>query len=240
MAKQKRKSRQFKYGFSFPENIEDPISFGISSSGSNDLKTFITTLDGKKYYLDAFNRTVSYDGEKKEKVILSQPISTQEEILINPLYEMLQYDLIVVIDTNYKIINLKKYASTCWLICEKVKASGNCYHITTYEYNWIATGEDKPENVMYANIIDKIDAHRNKKKLLSRIAVVVDSDLDKVHGFNSRLEPIYANYFLPEAFKMFYASAERGTTEYFENSLMHTCDKEAEDSLNNFIQSELS
>ena len=153
--------------------------------------------------------------------------------------EILKYDLILVIDTSYKTMNKTKYASTCWLVCEKDKTNENQYLISTYEYNWIATVVAKPENVMYANIIDQISKFRVDNDLNTQIAVIIDSDLDKIDDFNKRKLPIYANFHLPESFILFYANSERGTTENIENKLMKICDGEAKESLRKFLNTEL-
>lgn len=241
MKNQKTKPRQVKYGFNIPEKIKGPISFGFSSSGQNDFKSYFTTLDGEKYPLEPFTRDVVYEGINKDKVILSQPITESGDILNKEKSYVLEFDLIVVIDTNYKIIEQEKYASSCWIVCEKDKSEmvENGYAMTTYEYNWVATNEEKPENIMYANVINKIEKHRVNNDLNSKIAVIIDSDLDKINDFNNRKMPIYADFYLPEAFTVIYANSERGTTEYIKNKLMQMCDKEGKESLKDFIETKM-
>lgn len=231
-----KKPRQTKYGYKLPFKISGPAQFIISSNGTNDLQTSIRTLNGEEHDLILSRRDVFYEGKTKEKIILSQPITDGLDQFNCEQLELMKYDLVVVIDTSYRWIDDIKYASTCWLICEKDKTSVNGYGIITYEYNWIATDEDKPENIMYANVIDKVEKHRKDNELDTEIAVVVDSDLNLLDEFNRREAPIYADFYLPEKWAMFYSNSERGTTEYFENKLMQMCDKEAKESLDAFIQ----
>ncbi len=233
--KVQKKPRQIKYGYDIPSNINGKGRFVISSKGSNDLQLSIETDNGIMHKLPLTRRDVVYNGTTKEKIIMSQPISDGTNQLNREITEITKYDLIVVIDTSYKSVDDVIYASTCWLICEKDPSNINGYGIITYEYNWIATNETKPENVMYANIIDKVEKHRIENNLNSQIAVVVDSDLNLLDSFNRREVPIYSDFYLPENWSMFYANSERGTTEYLENKLMQMCDKEAKESLNEFI-----
>lgn len=235
------KPRKINLGFKIPDKLQqinEPISFGFSSKGENDFQAYIKTLNGGKINLESFVRTITYDGENKERIILSQPLENTNELLNKEVYEILKYDLILVIDTSYKTINETVYASTCWLVCEKIKTDDNVYGMITYKYNWFANGEKRPENIMYANVIDKVSKFKSENNLETKVAVIVDCDLDKIEEYNKRDKPIYADFYLPEFFKLFYANSERGTSEYIENKLMKLCDSGAKEALQKFLKSE--
>jgi hypothetical protein len=59
----------------------------------------------------------------------------------------------------------------------------------------------------------------------SRVAIFVDSDLDKLPVINARKAPILDEYGLPPTYELLYAASDRGTQEYIGNYAMGRCDR---------------
>ena len=124
--------------------------------------------------------------KKKKDLYYSKPIMNTTICENQANEEILKYNLIVAIDTNYRIISDIKYASTCIMLNEKSKSDPAVYKQSVYECNWIATGCENPECVMYANAIDSVEKHMFKEKLDAQVAVIIDSELDKISDINKR------------------------------------------------------
>ncbi len=60
--------------------------------------------------------------------------------------------------------------------------------------------------------------------LQGRLAIITDTELEKIKAWNERIEPFYDGHMLPEGVDIFYASADVGSEEYLPNRLMKACD----------------
>lgn len=60
--------------------------------------------------------------------------------------------------------------------------------------------------------------------LEGRLAIITDTELGKIRGWNERVEPFYDGNMLPRGVDIFYASADVGSEEYLPNRLMKACD----------------
>lgn len=194
-----------------------PFGFKIIDENSNEIKTELSEIEG--YY--------EREG-KTEKVIYTQPSSRDTSLDIN--LELIKYDVILVIDTSYDIDI--RVAFTSVLICTKfpTKDESIIYKQISEILEWDAKVVDKPENLMYAYVIENIRQHNIKNKQIPSIAVVIDSDLENIKFYNDKTKPIFDEYFLPDNFVLFYASSDVGS-ENLSNKLMKICDKEAKKAL---------
>lgn len=175
-----------------------------------------------------------YERENKsDKVLYTQP--SLDESVDDVNLELLKYDVIIVIDTSYDDFNNSNFAFTSILICAKLPTNDGSiiYQQTSEILEWDATLVDKPENLMYAHVIEITRLHNLKNNQFPSMAVIIDSDLENIAFFNDRTMPIYADYFLPKSFTLFYASSDVGS-EYLPNKLMKICDKEAKLALAEF------
>jgi hypothetical protein len=64
---------------------------------------------------------------------------------------------------------------------------------------------EKPENENWVRVIETLKQNC-KCTDQTKIGIVVDSDLGNLNDYNSRLKPIYRNYFLPDEYELIFAS----------------------------------
>jgi hypothetical protein len=191
------------------------LGLKLYDENNNEIKTALSEIE------------CYYERESKsDKVLYTQP--SLDKSIDNINSELIKYDVILVIDTSYDYFNNFKIAFTSILICTKLptKDGSILYEQISEILEWDATSVDKPENLMYAQVIENIRIHNLKANQFPIMAVIVDSDLENITFFNDRTKPIYADYFLPESFTLFYASSDAGS-EYLPNKLMKMCDNEA-------------
>ncbi|MHB8222677.1 MAG: hypothetical protein ACYDHV_07520, partial [Desulfurivibrionaceae bacterium] len=58
----------------------------------------------------------------------------------------------------------------------------------------------------------------------NKIGIIVDSDLGNLKEYNSRNQPIFDNFLLPEKFQLIYASSDTGK-DLFANKMLKYADK---------------
>jgi len=147
---------------------------------------------------------------------------------INQIF--LQYDLIYAIDTNYKEINGTIYSVTA--ITRAIKTGEDIFdgQLTNFSFVWNDKYPEKIENWAWVGTIENIRNVDNLYYPGRKVILVVDSDLDKIEQFNNKEIPIFEDYFLPEGFILYYASADSGS-EYMPNKMIQMCDKHAKDEL---------
>jgi len=196
------------------------LGIKLLNENGEEIKTTLSEMQG---YYERENKT--------DKILFSQPVADNKYIRdINR--ELVKYDAILVIDTSYEMIENTKMAFTSMMIFWKLSGENDNfnYKLSSQVIEWDATPVDKPENLMYAEVIENVRVQNNKYNQSPKIAVIVDSDLDNISYFNGRTKPIFENYYLPEKFHMFYASSDSGN-ENFQNKLLRICDNEAKNAL---------
>lgn len=204
---------------------DSTTEFGLRIIDENDNEISTTLYEVEGYYKRE---------NKSDKVLFSQPITDNRYVKDTNL-ELAKYDVILVIDTSYEAFDNKKLAFTSVLICPRLsKKENKCvYQQISQILEWDATEDDKPENSMYAIVIENIRLHNLKYNQNPSIAVIIDSDLMNIPYFNDRTKPIFMDYYLPENFYLFYASSDTGN-ENFQNKLMRICDNEAKKALQEY------
>ncbi|RPF48131.1 hypothetical protein EDD70_0944 [Hydrogenoanaerobacterium saccharovorans] len=168
-----------------------------------------------------------YSRNTNDKVINKLPVSKNEDINL----KLLEYDRILAIDTNTKTINDKIFSITSIIQSNPIQ-SINDKELYFWQYckQWSSINVDKPENFAWAKVIDSANFQINSKKCNHSVAVIVDSDLDKIEKFNARHLPIWGDFYLPKNFNLIYASADTGG-ELLPNILIRKCDKFAKQAL---------
>lgn len=166
----------------------------------------------------------------KEKVItfysfVSHNISLLAEDILS------SYDYIFVIDTNYKNVNenLKLCASAIGVLgrCEQGLFLRKLMNLTFELWD----DNDNPERHAWKLFIEKI--LQIQKLHDKQIGIVVDSELGHIKEFNSRERYIIDSFYLPQNFKLIYASADKNDTVL--NWAIKQCDIAAGEILNYII-----
>jgi hypothetical protein len=180
---------------------------------------------GAEIVPEYMERTIHYERPKGPKVQSNQKIPG-ELCTISGLSELDQYDSIMVIDTNTVEIKENTVSVACFLNCRlipendkfKVDAQGN---LNFYEFHNV-TGN--PELLAIFKVATDIKASLNNSKK-TRIVFVTDTELGLHNDINNQSAPLYEQHYLPEQFRLLYASADTGREIL--NRLIRACDHQA-------------
>ncbi len=167
--------------------------------------------------------------------VLSQIPTRNERINLNTFQNNLNYDWLLVIDTNSKEYNGKKISVSCSAfftisLDEPKKNKGSWEQSLEISFQlldaFIAINPKiNPEILGWLIIIDWVlKAKRFKKSY--KVGIIVDSLLDKIPNINRRKETIIENYFLPPNFELIYASSDVGKDNP-NNKMITICDRMA-------------
>lgn len=163
----------------------------------------------------------------KEKVITFYSlVSHNISLLVEDILSV--YDYIFVIDTNYKNVNesLKLCASAIGLLgrCKQGLFLKKLMNLTFELWD----DNNNPERHAWKLFIEEI--LQIQKLHDKQIGLVVDSELGHIKDFNSREKCIIDSFYLPENFKLIYASADKNDTVL--NWAIKQCDIAAGEILN--------
>ena len=139
------------------------------------------------------------------------------------------FDLAYAIDTNSKLIKTDIVSVTSIVLCKVYRIVNEKRSLATFApVHWFEFRNilEKPENFAWQFAIERIIANPAYNNTMN-ICLIVDSDYGNIDRFNSREKPIFADFCLPNNFKLAYASARSGKAEYLPNILIATCDKES-------------
>lgn len=136
-----------------------------------------------------------------------------------------KHDRIIAIDTNQKEYNGIFISSTAALELKFSHDMNNGkFYRNVFIPSVIRLGIEKiTEREGWYNILGVLFAN-NIINTNERIAFIVDSHLDELETINSHSIPVFSNFYLPENFKMVYASSDTGG-EYLINRLIRLADK---------------
>lgn len=174
----------------------------------------------------------SYSREKGRKILLRG--ASWGEHILSPQSLLLGFDHIFFIDTNTKLLGANRVSITGVLHAFIEPAQKEGEHILNYgpltqlEF-WDCEGN--PEVIGWHAVIDTISENEELKD--KTIALFVDSELGNLDGINERSRPLLGGSYLPENFRLIYASADSGGT--VANKLMKLCDRWARDKLQEIL-----
>lgn len=182
----------------------------------------------------------SYDREKKKKVINKLELD-RDYTSLNPDIFLHKFDIIYAVDTNTKIEEEKTISVTTIILCKLEKMLDGDI---TVNYGPLYSLEfwnlkEHAENFAWMKVIQFI-TRDNAYNPDWKIGIIVDSDLGNLSAYNSRSLPIYSDFYLPENFKLIYASAEVGKEEFFVNHLIAMCDDMARKLLTRILTKEIA
>ena len=171
---------------------------------------------------------VTYPRDRKPPKVVWQGPAGSLNVDQNQL--LAKYDAIMAVDTGWDTIGEEVIAITTMvmvgnIVIDPPRWSADVHFQTAFEFHGAT---EPPEIVGWCEAIRRLEA---TPEIAGRVAIVVDSELDALHDFNSRKRALMGELFLPESVELIYASAERGTTENIGNAAIAQCDKAAKELL---------
>lgn len=82
-----------------------------------------------------------------------------------------------------------------------------------------------PEISAWIELINIILSDKNNFE--KKIGIIVDSELGRLKGINSRKSPLIDNFYLPDNFELVFATDASGSEEFFPNKMIRACDRMA-------------
>lgn len=168
----------------------------------------------------------SYARATKSNKVLNAAPTDPSLLFANPNRILEQFDEIYAVDTNTKALQSCAVSIAGIVGSEQPRLIAPSYSSIRYRPILCMEFHDvngKPENLAWMEVILAIRRspdYSNKK----RYAIVVDSDLGAIPGYNKREAPIYADFLLPKEFVLLYASADSGS-ENVTNVMLKLADK---------------
>lgn len=167
----------------------------------------------------------SFERAKGPKVLVRVPLDAND-LKDNPNLALTRFASLLAIDTNTDTTSFDgdRVSVTAVVSCEVVVESGQIVPMVA-AYNVFefhnAAANDSPERIGWFEMIKTF----NSSALLPKpVGVVVDSALSEHQAINSRQEALYGSFFLPEGYDLVYGCGDRGTSEFFANTLVRECD----------------
>jgi len=196
-----------------------------------DSNSNITFFCGDKEItpVNAFHQSF-YKGENGKEKILNQIQLERPNSKADLNSELVNFDFIFAVDTNTKPINGEKLSVCSVIYCEKKTIEKNSadFLIGLCGSICIKGIPDKYEEKFGIKLlIDRLVNHPNYNNT-HRIGIITDHDRKNLIKYNDREMPIYENWYLPDNFKLIYASADKSKkNDSLPNHLISDCDKEA-------------
>lgn len=177
--------------------------------------------------LTAMVETVYYTRRRSQPKILNRVHLRNERPTADVGTTLQRFRLLVGVDTNSD-----KHSNGCPLhittICLGAVAKGEPGR-SVYEAEYLGTfvrtlASDKPEREGWKIAIDHVAA-MNLVPQNSRVAVIVDSELDNLAEYNERRASPVDGWTVPQGFEFVFATSDAGTQEYAPNHLIAMCEQ---------------
>jgi hypothetical protein len=182
-------------------------------------------INGQKYYPRLITKSIRYKrnrSDKDHKVIHEVPLSTRS-IPIQSEWELLNYDLLISVDTNTKVIRGEKISVTSIGWCSWELTGNGMYAKYGCGQSFEFRGfPDNEERRAWREIIETVNFNIEQKSDF-KIAMVIDSELKDLAAFNLRTKPVVDEWYLPAGITLIYASADVGNESLF-NKLIAKAD----------------
>lgn len=188
----------------------------------------VVGTDGSKWPITLQTIKQAYPRTKGPKILFS---ASNEIVNLDLNTSLAMFDKIYAVDTNTRFFNGDYYSVGVLTECTVLNKEN---FLAEYKIISIiqSTNNEKYDNIeqyMWESSIKHLQTYPFSNE--TKIALVVDSALDKIDQYNKRLLPIVNLFFLPKNFTLIYASADSGS-ENLANTLIKFCDKEASKYLN--------
>ncbi len=172
----------------------------------------------------------AYLRDGKNHKVLSRARSRNDQIVLDPNRALDKFDHLFAVDTNSVDLNGTKI-SVAVPIGFKLEFTGPVWNakyqlLDAFEFRNCVVN---PEIIAWKNLIERITSGISLKD--EKVAIIVDSELNKHTDINKRKEPIIAEFYLPENFELVYASSDTGKENPL-NKIISICDSKARNILN--------
>lgn len=209
------------------------LEFNLNNISPEELKTLeieaVFNGNGIEAIIKTDNRIIEthsvqgYQKDSKPGFILKPSNFISHTSKMGVSLNLKDYDVIIGIDTNSKVINGKMtHVGVAIQIIKKYKEETSLLIIKDFVLN---EDSKKPENQNWKNLILYIMAHENFSSV-SKYGIVVDSDLGYIPSYNKREKAIIDDFILPQNFELICASADT-SNDALTNVLIFNCDKYA-------------
>lgn len=210
-------------GFGLPEN-----SNAARASIRPDGTIVITDAEGHEIDPEYMEREVFYDRPGKPKVQTRWRLEAGLAS-VSGIPELARYESLFAIDTSTRTVDGQRVSVACFFSFRLVP-NGDKFavepeaNLNFYEFR--AVNDGNPEMLAILKVASDVAASAPVLPgVAHRFAIVTDSELGAHDDINSRARPIYGNHYLPEQFRLVYASAETG--HEFVKKLVRFCDQQA-------------
>lgn len=198
-----------------------PVSASILKNGD----FVFLDREGRSIKPKKMVREMSHDRTKGAKVRTRANLQDGAGV-IGGLSQLSSYDVIFAIDTNSVDIGGEFIAVSGFLPFSIRKREGEYFlelgekSVQIYEFHGLTL---KPELFAIFKLISDIE--RNAPNGISRIGIITDSELGSLEAFNTRTTPIIGEAYLPEQYRLMYASTDTGWE--VTNKVLRLCDSAA-------------
>ncbi|MCK4944719.1 MAG: hypothetical protein KAS59_00445 [Alphaproteobacteria bacterium] len=192
----------------------------------------LTRQDGSLITPSYMKRDVAHNRAKGSKSRTQYNIQ-QGHVSIGGLKELSKFDKIFFIDTNTKVIDEEKVSISCFIVCRLLsEGAGYRFHfekaLHAFEFRNVT---NNPECLAILKIAHDVSITSKEGQ---QFAIVTDTELGLHDQFNRQEKPIYGEYYLPNNFKLLYASADTGQEGL--NRIFKFCDAEATKTLEYLVE----
>ncbi len=209
----------------------DPINYYEFEGLAMDFNSQkLTGVRENKHYPLIGKARLEFTRERDNKghKMLHTSSSPNDDTWFSTNHQLLAYDHLIAIDTNTNNLNGSTVSITAayHIIPEKLEQGlAHCKGavITLLELWNVA---EKPENLGWYQILNAIEVEPNG--FIGKIGLIVDSDLGEHQAFNSRLKPIFGDYYLPKNVTIIYGS-DKGGAEHLSTKMIKYCHDLASD-----------
>ena len=194
---------------------EKTKSFSVTYNFKDD--SIVPSFDPKNAY-----REVSYEREKGDKILTKIPLD-RKYLSLSTSASLREFDLVVAIDTNTKMIGNREVSITGITVLSWVGDKQYRYEVPfCIEFTGLREPKEKWGWITGMEELSRRGVFRGTHNVL----LVVDAYLNEIDEINNRTSPILDGYYLPKGFLLGYASADAGA-EYLPNKALRVADKSA-------------
>ncbi|PKN21766.1 MAG: hypothetical protein CVU68_06425 [Deltaproteobacteria bacterium HGW-Deltaproteobacteria-3] len=220
MNKMRKNKPRKEYIYATTSNVVDNISLSFDTkTGGIRFETEVK---------DTYSE-ITYDRAKGPKVISRTPQNEVDLLFGHHAAIENNYEIIFAVDTNTVKIHGRNISVSGIIQAQKIFAVDTS-GVTTNPWQYftpfcieLTEIRMKPENIGWMLLIKHIQSEIKYTKF-NNIGIIVDSDLGNLKEYNSRNQPIFDNFLLPEKFQLIYASSDTGK-DLFANKMLKYADK---------------